>query len=107
MEKQPRTVLLGVKVSADLSDRIDSLASRMGITRSEVAYRVLLDGVGDLEGAVNIASTRVGSAVLRMACQFLPDQDDREDVLGQLDRLRASRPSPDEPPLPFASEPSG
>lgn len=66
---------------------IDSLAGRMGLTRSQVIARALSYGIKDLTKTADLASDPVVNKVLRVVAA-LSEEEERKEVLRVLERLK-------------------
>ena len=72
---------LPLRVPVEYIERLDDLAERMGLDRSEVARRALRNGMEDLQKMTKIAANPVVETFLRFVTEFESNPGDREELL--------------------------
>ena len=88
MSPSEAKVQLPLRVSPDHIRRLDLLADRMGLDRSEVARRALRNGIEELEGLTKLAANPVADLLFRFVNLMETDQEHRDELLRLLDSLR-------------------
>lgn len=76
---QPK-VALPLRVPPEYIDRLDVLAERMQLDRSEVARRALRNGIGELETFSKVATSPVADTLLRLVTVLESDPEEREEI---------------------------
>lgn len=91
MERQPREVFAGARITQDLSDQVDQVAARLGVTRSEVIFRSMRNGIDELDGITRAAGNPVINLALKIATKLCADEDEVKEIEQQLDNLAEYR----------------
>lgn len=73
-------VALPLRVPPEYIERLDLLAERMQLDRSEVARRALRNGIGELETFSKVATNPVADTLLRLVTVLESDPDERDEI---------------------------
>lgn len=91
MERQPREVFAGARITKDLSEQVDLVAQRLGVSRSEVIYRSMRNGIDELDGITRVAGNPVINLALKIATKLCADDDEVREIEQQLEHLAEYR----------------
>ena len=75
---------LPLRVPVDYIERLDELAEKMGVDRSEVARRALRNGMEELEKITKYAANPVVETFLSLVSMLEFDVEEREEMLRTL-----------------------
>jgi metal-responsive CopG/Arc/MetJ family transcriptional regulator len=96
-----------IKLPSSYPTRVDRLAERMGLNRSEVARRALRNGLDELEIALRLGSHPLVAAISRLVVRTEKDPEVQADLAHVLDSIRETRNEHKEPVLYGPPNPRG
>jgi metal-responsive CopG/Arc/MetJ family transcriptional regulator len=103
----PCDTQLTIKLPSSYPRRVDRLAERMGLTRSEVARRAMRNGLDELELALRLGSNPLLAAISRLVLRTEKDPEVQADLAHVLDSIRDTRNEHTEPVLYGPPNPRG
>jgi len=80
MPEKEIKVPLPIRVPESYIDRLDELADRMGLDRSEVARRALRNGITDLEKLTTAGSNPVINKLIDFISIVEGDEEERQEI---------------------------
>jgi predicted transcriptional regulator len=104
MAPEYRPVMAGTRITQELSDTIDSLAERLGTTRSDVMFRAIRNGVSELDVITRSAEHPAINLGLKFAAMLVGNPEEQREVKEQLDRITENRRLQNQPQLPGIAE---
>lgn len=93
MATKQNKVALPLRVLPSDLKRLDDLAERMDLDRSEVARRALRNGIDGLESLTKVASNPIADVLLRLVNLTEQDPEQREEVRRVLTSLSQHKKS--------------
>ncbi|MBL4699823.1 MAG: CopG family transcriptional regulator [Phycisphaeraceae bacterium] len=80
MARKETKVPLNLRVDESIVERLDILAEKMGMDRSEVARRVIKGGLTEMEKTIRTASSPIGEMLVRFAGLMEGNSEDRAEL---------------------------
>lgn len=98
-----KTTPIAVRITHELNERIDTLAARMNVTRSQLLQRIIRNGTDELAGIVDKCENPIINLGMKIAVNLAADADERQEIIDQLNAIadhRAARKQDKLPGLP-------
>jgi len=100
VQDSSKTTVISLRIEHEVSDRIDSLAARMNVTRSELLQRIVRNGTDDLGGIVEKCENPIINLGLKIAVNLAANEEERQQILDQLDSIAQHRKERNQQQLP-------
>lgn len=100
MSTSSKTTIVSTRVPNELNARIEKLAGRMNVTKSELLGRIIRNGTDELAGIVEKCENPIINLGMKIAVNLAADEDERQEIIDQLNAIATNRAARNQGKLP-------